>query len=713
MAVGRFCPRRRSLTCAAALFFALPTFALAQDSPITLYADQIHGLGSGQWTATGNVEVLYGDRRLYANQAHYDQKKDEIIAQGQVHLVSPGIVTNAPEASLKIHSNQGIVLHPRFLLPRQDGHGHARTAQELGKNHYLLNEACYTTCHGRVPAWQIYSGQLDLNQNSQYISTYNSTLNIFGLPLLWLPYLSFPLQRHSGFLPPTIGSSTINGFTLGVPYYFDIASNLDDTLTVEGLTKRGVLLQNQFRYLEPSYSGRLLLDLLPHDKLTGSNVWAVSWQHQQDLGDGFSLSVNYNRVSYRNFLADLAGVTGFSGGYIGGVGNAPYLTSTGAVTYGNQHVQAGAVLQGYQELVLGGAAPYAQLPYLYANGYWRVGNRGYFDWRSNFNYFYASAGPIGQRLNLTPTLGWKWSRAWGYLEPQARLYFSHYQIQRKGPYARVSNRSLPALSLRGGLNFVRDGRDGSSIVLHPLFKYLFIPLQAQNQIPNFDSSLPFQNFNSIFTDNSLFDGSDRINAANQLSYGLEGVGYNRRGRQIWSAAAGQIRYFNHRQINLAGDIVAQSARSNYFWQAQYAPLADLNFLASSESNADWKRFERLDFRAQWLAHNGTVLNLDYRYTRNFVDQAGVSAALPIGKQWRILGSYQYDVQDDKPLEQLVGIGYDGGCWTAQLMMFHQILLGGQTNNAVYLEIVLRGLTSIGNNSNGFLDQYVPGASMEF
>jgi LPS-assembly protein len=121
----------------------------------------------------------------------------------------------------------------------------------------------------------------------------------------------------------------------------------------------------------------------------------------------------------------------------------------------------------------------------------------------------------------------------------------------------------------------------------------------------------------------------------------------------------------------------------------------------------------MDFRAQWLAQGGTVLNLDYRYTRNFVDQAGVSAALPIGKQWRLLGSYQYDVQDQKPLEQLVGIGYDGGCWTAQLMMFHQILLGGQTNDAVYLEIVLRGLTSIGNSSNGFLDQYVPGARMEF
>ncbi|MHB1268666.1 MAG: hypothetical protein ACYCY2_13865, partial [Acidithiobacillus ferriphilus] len=59
------------------------------------------------------------------------------------------------------------------------------------------------------------------------------------------------------------------------------------------------------------------------------------------------------------------------------------------------------------------------------------------------------------------------------------------------------------------------------------------------------------------------------------------------------------------------------------------------------------------------------------------------------------------------------IGYDGGCWAAHMMVYHQILLGGQSNNAIYLEIVLRGLTSLGNASNALLSQYVPGASMEF
>ena len=681
--------------------------------PITLYADHVQGVASGHWTASGDVEVLYGDRRLYADEVHYRQDEDEIIATGHVRMVSPGLVTAAPKAIVHVQANQGIVLQPRYLLEAQHGHGHAKKGEELGKGRYRLNEACYTTCDGKVPAWQLWSSQLDLNQNDDYVTTRNTTLNVFGLPIFWLPYLSFPLKRHSGFLTPTFGSSTVNGLTLGIPYYFDIAPNLDDTLTVLGFTKRGVMLQNQFRYLEPSYSGRLNLDLLPADRLTHNTVWAISWQHQQNLGDGFSLATNINRVSYRNFLADFGSSAGFGSSFLGGIGNAPYLTSTAGVYYGNAHIDAGAVLQNYQELAPGGVAPYSQLPYLYANGYWRVGNRGYFDWRSNFNYFYASAGPIGERLDLTPTFGWRFSRAWGFLDPKARLYYSYYQVQRNPPYSRAISRTLPALSLKGGLNFVRYGSADGVTVLQPIFKYLYIPLRAQNDIPLFDTSLPVSNYDSIFADNSLFSGSDRINGANQIIYGLQGSHQNAAGRQIWQAALGQIRYFNRQQIDLAGNIVPQNPQSDYFFQGEYAPLPNLYLLGSGQARSGWERLERADFRAQWLPGAGKVLNLDYRYTRNYVNQAGVSAAWPVFRQWRVLGSYQYDVADHKPLEELVGIGYDGGCWAAQLMVYHQILLGGQTNNAVYLEIVLRGLTSVGNASNGLLNQYVPGASMEF
>ncbi|MFA7496031.1 MAG: LPS-assembly protein LptD [Acidithiobacillus sp.] len=714
LGAGRFSPRHRLwVALLTALLSPSLAMAAAVETPITLYADQVNGLGSGHWTAQGHVEVLYGDRRIYADTVHYDQAKDEILADGHVRMVSPGLVTAAPQAIMHLQAHQGIVVHPRYLIEAEQGHGHAESGRELSKGHYQMNEACYTTCHGKVPAWQLWSSKIDLNQNDSYISTRNTTLNVVGLPILWMPYFSFPLKRHSGFLAPSLGSSTINGFSLGVPYYFDISNNMDDTFTLNYFARRGVMLQNEFRYLEPNYSGKLYVDLLPSDQLTHKNVWALSWQHNQNLGDGFSFNVNYNHVSYKNFLSDFGNSAGFGSSFIGGIGNAPYITSTGGIYYNNAHISAGAMLQGYQELTPNGVAPYSQLPRLYADGYWRVGRSGYFDWHSSFNYFSASTGPVGQRLDLTPTLGWRFSRGWGFLEPQARVYYSHYQIQRNAPYARAINRTLPALSLKGGLNFVRYGENGSTALLQPIFKYTYIPLQAQNDIPVFDASQPYQSFPMIFEDNSLYTGSDRINAANQVAYGLRGSWLNPHGRQIWQAAIGQIRYFNNEQINLAGDIVPQNMQSNYFFQGQFSPLATVNLLASSQVNPQHGQLERLNMRAQWLPGPQRVINLDYRFTRDFVDQAGISGAWPVFRNWQLLGSYQYDVTDKKPLEELAGIGYDGGCWAAHMMVYHQILLGGQSNNAIYFEIVLRGLTTIGNASNGLLSQYVPGASMEF
>ncbi|MBU2741779.1 LPS-assembly protein LptD, partial [Acidithiobacillus thiooxidans] len=411
-------PRRRiCLALLAALLYPGPAWATTVEKPVTLYADQVNGMGSGHWTAKGNVEVLYGDRRVYADTVHYDQAKDEILADGHVRMVSPGMVTAAPQATIHLKANEGIVVHPRYLLEAEQGHGHAESGRELSKGHYQLNEACYTTCHGKVPAWQLWSSQIDLNQNDNYVTTKNTTLNVSGLPVFWMPYFSFPLKRHSGFLAPGLGSSTVNGFYLGIPYYFDIARNLDDTFTLNYFTRRGVMLQNEFRYLEPNYSGKLFLDLLPSDQLTHKNVWALSWQHIQNLGDGFSFNVNYNRVSYKNFLSDFGSTAGFGSSFIGGIGNAPYITSTGGIYYNNAHISAGAELQGYQELAPDSNAPYAQLPRIYADGYWRVGRSGYFNWHSSFNYFSASTGPIGQRLDLTPTLGWRFSRGWGFLEP--------------------------------------------------------------------------------------------------------------------------------------------------------------------------------------------------------------------------------------------------------------------------------------------------------
>lgn len=259
---------------------------------------------------------------------------------------------------------------------------------------------------------------------------------------------------------------------------------------------------------------------------------------------------------------------------------------------------------------------------------------------------------------------------------------------------------------------IRYGENGSTDLLQPRFKYLYIPTVNQSTIPNFDSSEPVMSFPAIFSDNQ-YSGWDRINGANQVAVGLTNTWLTATGQQLWQISAGQIRSFNATQINLSGDIVPAAPQSGYFLQGSYTPTIHLNTLFSSEVNSQFNAISNLNLVSQWTPGKGRVLNLDYAYIQGDVDQVGISGAWPIVHRIQLLASYQYGVSTHQPLEQLGGIGYDGGCWDARFYAYHQILLGGQGNDAVYFEIQLHGLTSLGNASKAVINQYIPGIPSGF
>ena len=80
-------------------------------------------------------------------------------------------------------------------------------------------------------------------------------------------------------LPPTLGLSSLNGFEVRQPYYFDIAPNRDATFSPAVMSKRGVDLAGEFRYLEPTYRGQVRANVLPGDKLRDRDRWSYSLQH--------------------------------------------------------------------------------------------------------------------------------------------------------------------------------------------------------------------------------------------------------------------------------------------------------------------------------------------------------------------------------------------------------------------------------------------------
>jgi LPS-assembly protein len=136
-----------------------------------------------------------------------------------------------------------------------------------------------------MPDWILRATTLQLDNEADVGTAESALLSFKGMPLLPIPYLTFPLsdKRKSGFMPPSLGLDNVSGVEIAVPYYWNIAPNLDATLTPMVMSKRGVNLGSELRYLEADYSGQLRLDLMPGDKLRDSNRWALALGHQTTL----------------------------------------------------------------------------------------------------------------------------------------------------------------------------------------------------------------------------------------------------------------------------------------------------------------------------------------------------------------------------------------------------------------------------------------------
>ena len=124
-----------------------------------------------------------------------------------------------------------------------------------------------------------------------------ATLYFKGLPVLASPILSFPTsdRRKSGFLTPSFGLSSTSGTDIHTPYYFNLAPNYDYTLTPRVMTRRGVLLDNELRYLSPTQRATLVYDVIAKDREFGESRNFTAVRYEFASPTGFAAGINYNR----------------------------------------------------------------------------------------------------------------------------------------------------------------------------------------------------------------------------------------------------------------------------------------------------------------------------------------------------------------------------------------------------------------------------------
>ena len=778
---------------------------LASDSdvprPIFLRADRMDGETDRQMNAYGDAELRKTGTVANAERMTYWPIDDEIEAEGNVRLQQPDSLITGPKLRLKLEDQIGYFEQPSYAFRRPpDKAGKPETEQALaarlaglggaagadgewasgfatpwtmgegagqvfsqstamptategrgtadridfeGENQYRAANATYTTCAPGNDDWYARAGDLKLDYDHEEGEARNATVYFKDVPILYSPWLPFPLsdQRMSGLLPPKFGASSDNGFEYSQPYYWNIAPNMDATIAPRLMTKRGVQLSNELRYLNTMfgalYQGNVEAEVLPNDRLRdGDHRYGLSLLHTQAATpSGLSGTVNYNKVSDDNYYTDLSSNIARS--------SQTQLLQQGTLTYAGAGWWSSTLkLQQYQTLQPDDEETvreqYRMLPQFTLNARkpdFYLADVGFLGQYTNFTIRErlqdGKLYPDGKRSVLYPQVALPYVTPGWYVTPKAGVNYRHYALtnQAAGTPDSIST-TLPIYSVDSGMTFERPsnwfGRDFTQ-TLEPRLYYLYVPYRKQADIPNFDTAWADFNFAQIFSENQ-FSGWDKISNANHLTAALTSrLIEPATGNEIMRAMVGQRFYFDHNRVSLDEAATVDRNRSDFLAVFSGRILPAVFADTAVQYNADDQQVERYSLGLRYQPQPGKVLNAAYRYNRgtqstdNLVDvnQVDFSGQWPLFGRWHGVGRLNYSFKDERSvaasdsqggriIEAIAGLEYDAGCWVLRTVMQRQARTSNDASTSFFIQLELSGFARIGTSPLNLLKRSVQG-----
>ena len=682
-------------------------------APILINADRIEGQGEGNVSAEGDVEVHKQGITINADKVIYHDQEKEVEASGHVKITTDRSISQGTFLRYNVETKTGEFEKPElFVFWPGQARGFSDNLLILGEDKFRLNRAAFTTCPKGNDDWYLKAAEIDLDYTRDLGVARNAKVEFLGVPILASPYIDFPLanKRKSGLLAPILGTTGKNGFEITVPYYWNIAPNLDTTLYSRYMAKRGVQFNNEFRYLGESFQGNTRFEILPDDHITQTNRYGFSILHLHDLKNGLTGYVNVQKVSDDTYFTDLSNRVSIT--------SQTYLPREGWLNYNSDWWNLLGRIQRFQVLqdpLAPVSIPYGRTPQIVLTAS-RPGVRGVdLNFNGEFVDFSHPTQVTGNRTTAYPSFSVPLVAPFGYIRPKIGFHATHYDLQNNmAPTPATITRTMPVFSIDSSVIFERETTiRGQKFIqtLEPRLYYLNIPFREQAQIPNFDSALADFNFAQIFSEN-IFIGGDRINDANQVTLALFTRLLNpENGQERLRAAVGQRLYFKSQQVTLDATTPPRTSKTSDFVAGLSGQIASKWSLDTAlQYSGEFNRTEKSSIGVRYQPEIGKVVNLGYRYTRDSITQVDLSSQWPIYRNWYGVGRFNYSLRDSKVIEALGGIEYNAGCWIARFVLHRFTSATQSTTNAFFVQLELNGFSSVGVNPLQTLKRNIPGYS---
>ena len=730
---------------------------LPDDSiPSFMEADSIDGDPDSDLTLTGNAQVRRIDSVIKGDRINYRKDTGEVDVQGSARMMRDGTLVIGPSAKFNVDKSSGEIEKPNFWMGANGGFAIAEHADIFSRSQMRLQTVTYSGCACETPSWYIKANTVDIDFDENEGVARNGVLYFKDVPILASPYMTFPVkkERKSGFLMPTYGTTSQGGFDFSIPYYLNLAPNYDMTVQPRYFSKRGLQMGGEFRYLGQTYRGIVDGTYLPSDNLTGTDRWMFWSSHQQTFSHGLYADWDFAKVSDDNYYRDISQL---------GLNQASttYLPQRGRVGWSSDYWSAYAQVYKYQTLQDPDAPlspPYDKEPELYLRGA-RYDWGGFdVDWTSTAVRFKkpllngARSGPQGDRLQSYPTVSYPIVRPGWFVVPKAGVNYTQYQTSWYGRdwlglnsgtaneytavgYPRSQSRTVPIMSVDSGMIFERDTTlfgKASTQTLEPRLYYLYVPYRDQSKMPVYDTSLADFSFAQAFDENIYTGGWDRIANANQLTAALTtrwldaNTGFER-----MSLAVAQRLYFEDQKVTLPYETPRTNVRSDFLVGASAALTDTLSTEVAAQYNPYDNNWSRGLVSARWSPQRLTTVALSYRYQRDpqpgvsyqpqGQNQVSMAVQWPFSKRWYGVGRVDYSLRSgpsstvaetmDSPrvTQAIAGLEYKGDCcWVGRVVYQRYAISATDANSAVFFQLELTGLGSLGTDPMNLLNRSIPG-----
>lgn len=695
--------------------FAPPKTELDTDllsSPITINADHLQQPNPQEILLQGDIELLHPQVRIYADEILLNGEKQQATLKYRVRLLQKNLSLLTEE--IKIRPEHLSISANRYQVLPSRAYGESTSIElDQAKQYAELHNASLTTCKLKSDGdkdWELKAGKLIIDQQEQRIIAKNTVLRFKNLPIFYSPYLDYPLNdRASGLLFPEFGSyKALNNEErteyLALPYYFALAPNYDDTLTVIPMTQNGLALNNEFRYW--GYLGeteqKLKFDSSVYrgsDNTEDNPRWRLGLQDDIRWNRHLSANIDWQATSDPNVFNDAPIDRDYT--------NDTQATQMARLDYRNQSLHGYLLYSGYQELI-NFQNNYEKRPEIGLNYKQKfLSDRlpgklnWYFDSRAtDFQLKTSDASRAeGLRWHNQTGLNYLLRESYGFAQAQINAYYTRYQLEDNA--LADEQRFVPQLALKSGLIFeqpISFKQNRYIQTIEPTIQYLYTDYRQQNQLPLFDSALRSLDFSNLFALNP-YVGGDRIADSNQLSAAVTSRFIDDQGKSRLELALGQTYRLSESEVLNENGFDGSQGASDIYSKVQFN-FDKLRIYSTMAYDPKEKDIRASANRVRWQPNERNALFASHIKQRQDADYASetvmIGALSQVHNNWQLSAVGNYDTEMNQWVDSQIGVRYDSCCWSTTIIAERTQLENDLYNDSIRFQFELKGLSTPNN-----------------